>query len=171
MSLLSETAKLEALVFAVPWSEADILAFCKAGDFLLIQVLLPGSGSEGGSAPHRNLRATTIDELTAENGPGRADAYLLARQQAADGILEIIRIGTRPEARRKGLAAKLIAECEKASNGRLLLEVSERNHAAVGLYKRAGFQIIHRRPDYYSDGSAAWIMEKPRPGGGAQTGA
>lgn len=48
---------------------------------------------------------------------------------------------------------------------RILLEVAETNSAARKLYESFGFNVIHRRKNYYAD-SDALIME--RPGGNVQ---
>ncbi len=178
MSLLSDIAQLEASAFDTPWTEGDILAFCEAGDFLLLLIgSPPGGNEEPGALPILKVRApgelnAAVPE-TMGRTPSRASlfrpaAFLLARIQEPDKTAEIIRIATKREARQRGLARRLLAAFENAFEGRILLEVSERNQPAVGLYKGAGFQIIHRRPDYYSDGSTAWIMEKHCPGTGSR---
>ena len=42
----------------------------------------------------------------------------------------------------------------------MLLEVAESNAAARAFYAKAGFVEIHRRPNYYRDGSAALVLER-----------
>lgn len=69
-----------------------------------------------------------------------------------------------PEARGTGLGRALLERLEQAAQGRrarrLLLEVRADNRVAMGLYRRMGF-VAHRwLEDYYSDGCAAWRMDK-----------
>lgn len=40
-----------------------------------------------------------------------------------------------------------------------LLEVKEGNSAALRLYKKLGFRVVHRRKGFYPDGSAGLLME------------
>ena len=42
----------------------------------------------------------------------------------------------------------------------MILEVSETNHPAIGLYTKAGFQPTQRLENYYRDGSGAIKMFK-----------
>jgi len=63
---------------------------------------------------------------------------------------EILNLAIKPEFRRLGLAATLLAnELKRAAN--IFLEVRESNVAAVQLYKNAGFIEISRRRDYYDN--------------------
>lgn len=68
---------------------------------------------------------------------------------------EIITIATDPNARRKGVARKLLQETirnlEFDRKQKLFLEVDEANNAAINLYKSLGFKIISERSGYYSD--------------------
>ncbi len=76
--------------------------------------------------------------------------------------------------RKKGLGAKLLGEfisfcgsefkarqnsSEKPLSYEIWLEVSVLNIPAIGLYCKLGFKPIHVRPQYYSDGSDAQVMQ------------
>lgn len=83
--------------------------------------------------------------------------FLLTRQAADEA--EIITVATRPEARRRGVARKLIDHqlTELSSRGvaQVFLEVAEPNLAARALYEGLGFTEAGRRRGYYkrADGS------------------
>lgn len=80
---------------------------------------------------------------------GEPLAFLLARQAADEA--EILTIGTRPFARRRGLALRLmdaLAQDLPAAR-RLFIEVARGNKAARALYARAGFAVAGERPGYY----------------------
>ncbi|WP_227526062.1 ribosomal protein S18-alanine N-acetyltransferase [Psychrobacter sp. FDAARGOS_221] len=67
---------------------------------------------------------------------------------------EILRIGTHPKYQRQGLATcllkPLIKHMPNKELERILLEVRADNHAAIALYKKMGFELIHTRIAYYS---------------------
>lgn len=82
-----------------------------------------------------------------------------AVMQAVEHEGELERIGILPNFRNKGLGQDLLChilldlELDKCA-----LEVSQKNMAAVNLYKKCGFQPVGMRHNYYPDGSDAWIM-------------
>jgi tRNA threonylcarbamoyl adenosine modification protein YeaZ len=82
----------------------------------------------------------------------RPVAFVLARHAADEA--EIISIGTVPEMRRRGVAAKLIARLierlKTAGAGTLFIEVAARNEAARALYHTLGFSAAGVRPGYYA---------------------
>jgi len=77
--------------------------------------------------------------------------FVLLRRAADEA--EIISIGTRPFARRRGIAAKLIAQAAArlAALGvaSLFIEAAGSNEAALALYAACGFIEAGRRRDYY----------------------
>ena len=96
------------------------------------------------------------------------DAASLADLLAQAGVFAIevpegfiLTLAVRPEARRRGLGARLVREGGTAAAARgaarLFLEVADDNAAALALYARAGFSEAGRRPGYYA-----------RPDGGRQ---
>ncbi len=78
---------------------------------------------------------------------------------------ELLRLGIAPGFRRKGLARALmerLCSLAFAVTDRLLVEVSAQNEPGVALYRACGFEPIHRRPKYYTDGTDALVLEKRR---------
>ena len=70
------------------------------------------------------------------------------------GELHINNVAVRPEVRRRGVGAKLLAAVlshGRSQGARLaFLEVRAGNEAAQGLYRRCGFQVAGRRKAYYA---------------------
>lgn len=89
----------------------------------------------------------------------------LALARVAADEAELLTIGVLPEARRRGLGARLLvtASAEAASRGaaRLFLEVAVDNLAALTLYRRFGGTEAGRRRRYYPDGGDALILSLP----------
>ena len=84
----------------------------------------------------------------------------------AGDIVDLLRIGVRPDARRTGIASRLLDELLVDTEGasRMLLEVSVTNAAALGFYVARQFSVIDVRPHYYRDGSEALVMCRWLPG-------
>jgi tRNA threonylcarbamoyladenosine biosynthesis protein TsaB len=78
-------------------------------------------------------------------------AFLLARR--AGGEAEILTIGTRPFARRRGIAGRLMShlarELRRTQEAQLFIEVAADNAAGRALYAREGFTVTGRRKAYY----------------------
>ena len=65
---------------------------------------------------------------------------------------EVLLIATHPAHRRRGVATILLADLiDRLTGGRgaCLLEVVAPNADALALYRRAGFVVVGRRPNYY----------------------
>ena len=79
-------------------------------------------------------------------------------------VADVNRIAVTSGRQRQGLASALlaaaIAQARQRGVQRLVLEVADRNGAAIAFYERCGFAEIARRPRYYRDGSAAVVMER-----------
>ncbi|GAA2072242.1 hypothetical protein GCM10009821_07880 [Aeromicrobium halocynthiae] len=92
-----------------------------------------------------------------------------ASVQVVGDVADLTRVAVRPDARRRGLARRLLADAwsvaEEAGSDRMLLEVGASNDAAIGLYAAAGFVEIDRRHGYYAGGGTAIVMERRRDGG------
>lgn len=84
---------------------------------------------------------------------GEPRAFLVGWHVADE--LHILDVATAPRARRRGLAAALLARVlAYAAEHRLrilLLEVRRSNEAAIALYRRHGFSIFRVRRGYYAD--------------------
>ncbi len=91
---------------------------------------------------------------------GTAAGFILCRSAAAEA--EIITLAVRPETRRHGVGAALVAEalrhaCREGVKT-MHLEVAADNAAALALYRHCGFAETGRRAGYYA----------PQPGGSAR---
>ncbi|HMA66317.1 MAG TPA: ribosomal protein S18-alanine N-acetyltransferase [Desulfosalsimonadaceae bacterium] len=83
--------------------------------------------------------------------------------------LHVLKLAVNENWRRRGIARNFFSQCVKrlpeAVNS-AFLEVRPSNPAAIGLYKKLGFHIWGRRPEYYTDtGEDALIMGKIFKGG------
>ena len=104
-------------------------------------------------------------------GPGRRfvvtdDLSGYAVTMTAGDIVDLLRIGVRPDARRGGVASRLLDELlvDTEDASRMLLEVSVTNAEALGFYVARQFSVIDVRPHYYRDGSEALVMCRWLPG-------
>jgi [ribosomal protein S18]-alanine N-acetyltransferase len=77
----------------------------------------------------------------------------------AGDTTDLQRVAVQPDHRRNGLAHALLATV-LPEQGRVLLEVSDRNDGALAFYATEGFTEIDRRPAYYRDGSDAVVMQR-----------
>ncbi len=88
----------------------------------------------------------------------------------AVGIVEgnneghVVSIAVDPEFRGLGIGKALMRELERRFLGYdvslIKLEVSVKNQVAINLYKSLGFKVVSRAPNYYPDGSDAYLMLK-----------
>lgn len=104
-------------------------------------------------------------------GPGRRfvvtdDLSGYGVTMSAGDIVDLLRIGVRPDARRAGVASRLLEELLVGTDdaSRMLLEVSVANVDALGFYVARQFSVIDVRPHYYRDGSEALVMCRWLPG-------
>jgi ribosomal protein S18 acetylase RimI-like enzyme len=102
------------------------------------------------------------------DGPGRRfvvaeDLSGYAVSMTLGDIVDLQRIAVLPGRRRTGLATALLDDllAHTGAADRMLLEVSERNEAAVAFYAAHGFTRIDVRPRYYRDGSDALVLHRP----------
>lgn len=93
-----------------------------------------------------------LETDTAQDSESKIVAYCII--STVFEVAEVLRIGTHPDYQRQGLAAGLLQALIKAMPHkqleRILLEVRQDNVAAIVLYKRMGFEVIHVRKGYYS---------------------
>ena len=77
---------------------------------------------------------------------------------------ELTYLSIHPTFKRRGLGKKLINEilkqCKSFAIEKVLLEVSEKNLAALNFYHSFGFETVGIRKRYYRDGSNALLQEK-----------
>ena len=95
---------------------------------------------------------------------GYAGVYVLP----PDADVQTVAVSSRGQGRGVGrrLLEDLITRAKDAGCTHLILEVRSDNAAAIGLYRRFGFEQISTRPDYYAPGIDALIM-RLRPLAGA----
>jgi ribosomal-protein-alanine acetyltransferase len=110
--------------------------------------------------------------LSEVEGPGRRAVVAVESETVigyavtmrSDDLVDLQRIGVRPDDQRRGVASALLDEvlADAAAEGvdRVLLEVSAVNAAALAFYARADFVEIDRRRRYYRDGSDAVVMRR-----------
>ena len=117
--------------------------------------------------------------LVAEFGSADAGDLSIARtQRTADRIAgfvvahsirrkhgRILTLDIAPEARRAGLATRLLTACEQRLRnlgcGEVYLETAVDNDAALRLYRKVGYEVLRILPEYYSShGLDAFQMGK-----------
>ena len=97
-----------------------------------------------------------------QNGAIIGAVYLLWHKTRRTG--RIYNIVIAPKLQGKGYGAKLLKRCERECQCRkchyIYLEVRVDNKSAIEFYKKHGFEITGKLPDYYDDGSAGYRMLK-----------
>ena len=123
------------------------------------------SGVSDGVSPDGDGAAPTPSLAAAGDG---LQLVGYAGGMIVDGQVQILKIGTDPAWRRRGIARTLISRV--ASDARDLgattcsLEVRASNAGAQAFYESLGMHSIGKRPRYYSDREDAVIMEGPLQG-------
>lgn len=104
--------------------------------------------------------AQVIVASGAEGLLGKAVVFFNARHD----IARLYSIAVSEAARGQGLGAILLEAAERTARrrgrGRMRLEVSQNNPAAMRLYERHGYIRIGERRGYYENGEHAWRYEK-----------
>lgn len=119
----------------------------------------------GNVDPHQELpRALTRGWVASDAASGRLLGYALGWWIVDE--LQLLALATWPDARRRGVGRRLLAEVVSATRAaggaRVTLEVARGNGAALALYEGAGFQCFHVRRGYYRhSGEDALELELP----------
>lgn len=75
---------------------------------------------------------------------------------------QITNVATHPDARRRGLATRVLAAMLDEARARglreITLEVRESNAAAIALYERFGFAVVGKRPRFYTHPTEAALV-------------
>ena len=98
--------------------------------------------------------------LIFENQEGELLAFLSFRQ--LPDFYEISVLATDTAAQKMGVQTQLIQYLQDlAAKQRIdiLLEVHHENEAALRLYRRLGFLLVHSRTNYYQDGAEALVLK------------
>lgn len=122
-----------------------------------LEVELFGVGAWSERSMAQEVQAARV--LLHDDDQGEVSAYVVT--SVAGDVADLRRIGVRPDHQRRGLAGILLAAALEAVDvDRMMLEVSDRNDAALALYHGHGFQVLDRRRRYYPDGSDALVMTR-----------
>lgn len=136
-------------MIAATWFHADAMALVHGAAF----------GTAGWSA---SSIATLLENPTSFGFLDEDGGMILAR--AVAGEAEILTIGVIPAQRRKGLGRAMLAEAMDAARRRgaetMFLDVEAGNHAAIALYRAAGFAGTGRRRNYYGAGLDALLLSR-----------
>ena len=93
-------------------------------------------------------------------------SFALFQKHPLDPVLHLLKIVVDQSLRGSGQASLLIHQSILITNAlhsdieSVYLEVEEENLRAQKFYLKNGFQIIHKKKGFYSDGSGAFIMQK-----------
>ncbi len=107
------------------------------------------------------LKVKNIEGLALEKD-NKMIGFILAVYD--ENLAEIITIDILPDYRNKGYGKLLMKKIEDFSIVKgidsIFLQVAETNITAINLYKKLNYEIINEIPDYYSDGTKAYLMSK-----------
>ena len=109
---------------------------------------------------HFSARAEAEFYLLAQNDLGDIIGFIFFSVLSEDQ-LEIWNLSVKPEFWGKGLSNQLVDFLQKSTGldyKQIILEVHEKNQAAIELYMRNGWEITHRRKNYYHDKGDAVLM-------------
>lgn len=148
-------ARQEAVCFSRPWNYLQIFGSISGQGSAVI--LLPDQGSALNSLETSILEGCDII------------GYAILNLFPGEPTCELLRIAIQPRMRNSGAGVRLLEACLKhvrqywqeyyaTTRGRIILEVAANNAAALKLYKKFGFVLIHTRREYYGDQDAL-IME------------
>jgi ribosomal-protein-alanine N-acetyltransferase len=76
----------------------------------------------------------------------------------------IVSVAVMPEHRRKGIGKAIVTQAMQAMKAynakQCYLEVRMTNDAAIGLYRKLGFEVTRTIHGYYADGEDAYVMAR-----------
>ena len=97
-------------------------------------------------------------------GGGAIAGVAVVLFRATSGIARLYSLAVAPKHTGRGIASALLVAAEKAARSRncqwLRLEVHEKNHAAIKVYRKAGYHEFGRHDHYYHDRGDALRFEK-----------
>lgn len=135
-------------------TDAEALATLEAAAF--------GPASWGADGVKHGLTAPHVRTLLAFGESGGPAGFALWRLLGREA--EILTIGTRPAARRRGAADALLEATlqDAVAQGcsAMFLEVDAGNAAARALYEKHGFETVGERRSYYRNGADALVLRR-----------
>ncbi len=112
----------------------------------------------------RLLASPSARVIVAEGGARLAGAAVVLFRKRAT-VARLYSIAVAPSMSGKGIAGALLRAAERAATRRkcrcIRLEVHVTNRAAIGCYRKGGYQQFGRYRSYYEDGGDALRFEKP----------
>lgn len=139
-----------------------VLAEMNEHDLLEVVEIEEGSGLSrwGWAAYYAELQSqqslmfvARVERPLEQEGSFNLAGYLVAR--VSTGELHINNVAVRDEYRGRGIGSALLFlalhEGAEMGAGRAFLEVRSGNTAAQALYRKCGFELVGRRPGYYSN--------------------
>jgi ribosomal-protein-alanine N-acetyltransferase len=97
---------------------------------------------------------------------GQMVGFIAGDLRRNEGLGWIATVGVLPEYRRRGIARKLLLECERQMDISIIrLCVRAENTEAIRLYEVEGYKHTETWKKYYNDGGDALVMEKYNPPG------
>ena len=103
------------------------------------------------------LRSNSSCNFVVKSTEGQTDGQVIAYAfwRLVVDEMHILKVAVTPDRRGQGIATRLLKRCFAWSveQGAVSahLEVRPSNVAAVGLYRKLGFEVVGRRPKYYTD--------------------
>jgi ribosomal-protein-alanine N-acetyltransferase len=95
---------------------------------------------------------------------GKTFAFLVTDIRSRGKAATLVTLDVRASKRRAGIGSALLDRSETLLRGNgvasYLLQVDTENTSALSFYTYHGFRIVDRLPDYYANGSDAYLMEK-----------
>lgn len=89
-----------------------------------------------------------------EDEKGNVTGFVGAFHHRTWRLGHVYTVNVHPSERGKGLGMRLMDEChrrlEEMGMRAVVLEVNVDNHAAIKLYEKAGYRLVRRLPDYYT---------------------
>jgi ribosomal-protein-alanine N-acetyltransferase len=167
---LPQVIAIERRAFPTPWSLAMfVLELSKPSGVCLAAVTQPDDSRAAGD--------TERERASGGRAGGKREpvrGYLICSRY--DQVWHLMNIAVDPDARRHGLASRMLEEMieQTGEQAPLTLEVRTSNAGAIALYERFGFRSAGTRRRYYSDtGEDALIMwrETATPSGAGAAGA
>ena len=136
-----------------PARPADLDAVCAIAQSSLFSARWSRAQYEEEIVSGRGLFAVLED--------GEVQGYLVLRKVSPEA--QLVDLAVRPQDHGRGLGRTLLDCAVGAARAwgcaRITLEVSAANEPALRLYRRAGFQVVGRRPKFYNDRSDAILMD------------